>query len=85
MGQFSLMHWLVVILILMLFFGPSKIEGLGKSLGRAIRGFKDGMNEIDTEAKEVTENKEKLQSTTNTMSESKAATPTEHDTKKNQT
>lgn len=60
MGQFSLIHWLVVILILMLFFGPSKIEGLGKSLGRAIRGFKDGMNEIDTEAKEVTESKEQL-------------------------
>lgn len=60
MGQFSLIHWLVVILILMLFFGPSKIEGLGKSLGRAIRGFKDGMNEIETSAQEVTENPEQL-------------------------
>lgn len=85
MGQFSLMHWLVVILILMLFFGPSKIEGLGKSLGRAIRGFKDGMNEIETEAKEVTENKDKLQSTQNAMSESKAETHNEHETKKNKT
>lgn len=85
MGQFSLMHWLVVILILMLFFGPSKIEGLGKSLGRAIRGFKDGMNEIDTEAKEVTEDKDKLQSTQNAMSESKAETQTEHDTKNTKT
>jgi len=62
MGQFSLIHWLVVILILMLFFGPSKIEGLGKSLGRAIRGFKDGVNEIETSAKEVTDDNEKLTS-----------------------
>lgn len=61
MGQFSLIHWLVVILILMLFFGPSKIEGLGKSLGRAIRGFKDGVNEIDAQAKEVTESTDQLQ------------------------
>jgi sec-independent protein translocase protein TatA len=62
MGQFSLIHWLVVILILMLFFGPNKIESLGKSLGRAIRGFKDGMNEIETSAKEVTEDTQKLTS-----------------------
>lgn len=62
MGQFSLIHWLVVIVILMLFFGPSKIEGIGKSLGRAIRGFKDGMNEIETSAKEVPEDTEKLTS-----------------------
>lgn len=52
-GQFSLIHWLVIILILMLLFGPNKIESLGRSLGRAIRGFKEGMNEIDTTAQEV--------------------------------
>lgn len=55
-GQFSLIHWLVVILILMLLFGPSKIESLGRSLGRAIRGFKEGMNEIDATAQDVTSN-----------------------------
>jgi sec-independent protein translocase protein TatA len=52
-GQFSLIHWLVVILILMLLFGPNKIESLGRSLGRAIRGFKEGMNEIDTPAQDL--------------------------------
>jgi sec-independent protein translocase protein TatA len=66
MGQFSLIHWLVVILILMLFFGPSKIEGLGKSLGRAIRGFKDGMNEVETSAQDVTETQQLTQETNQT-------------------
>lgn len=58
----SLMHWLIVLVIVMLLFGPSKIEGLGKSLGRAIRGFKDGMNEIETNAKPVQDSAKELNS-----------------------
>lgn len=53
MGEFSVMHWLVIGVIALLFFGPSRVEGLGKSLGRSIRGFKEGMNEIDAEVKPV--------------------------------
>jgi sec-independent protein translocase protein TatA len=34
----------VILVILILFFGPSRIEKLGPSLGRAIRGFKKGLN-----------------------------------------
>lgn len=45
MGEFSLMHWLVFGLILMLLFGPSRLPQLGQSLGQAIRGFKKSMNE----------------------------------------
>lgn len=55
MGEFSITHLLIFAFIALLFFGPSRIEGLGKSLGRSIRGFKDGMNEIDAEAKPVKE------------------------------
>ncbi|MFN7729214.1 MAG: twin-arginine translocase TatA/TatE family subunit [Bdellovibrio sp.] len=55
MGEFSIWHWLVIAFIALLFFGPSRVEGLGKSLGRSIRGFKDGMNEIDAEAKPAPE------------------------------
>ena len=39
---------LVVLVIVMLLFGPSKLPGLGKALGEAIRGFKDGMHTDDS-------------------------------------
>lgn len=53
MGEFSLIHWLVIILILLLFFGPNKLPQLGQGLGRAIRGFKEGLNEINAEARDL--------------------------------
>lgn len=54
MGEFSLPHLLVLVLVLLLFFGPSKLPALGQSLGKAIRGFKEGMNEMNANAKDVT-------------------------------
>lgn len=53
MGEFSITHLLLFGFIALLFFGPSRLEGLGKSLGRSIRGFKEGLNEIDAEVKPV--------------------------------
>ncbi len=50
MGEFSLTHLLIVALILLVFFGPSRLPKLGKSLGEAIRGFKEGMNEAEKAA-----------------------------------
>lgn len=38
---------LLVLGIVLLLFGPSKLPGLGKSLGEAIRGFKKGMTDSD--------------------------------------
>ena len=60
MGEFSFTHILLFVAILMLFFGSSKIEGIGKSLGRSIRGFKECMSEIDTEAKPVQDARKEL-------------------------
>lgn len=54
MGEFSISHMLILAVILLVFFGPSKIPQFGQSLGKAIRGFKQGLNEIDTDAKDVT-------------------------------
>ena len=45
MGSFSIWHWLVVLLIVMLIFGTKKLRNMGADLGGAVRGFKDGMRE----------------------------------------
>ncbi len=45
MGGLSLIHWLIIVVIVLLFMGPSKLPQLGKSLGEAIRGFKKGLSE----------------------------------------
>lgn len=58
MGEFSLAHMLILALILLIFFGPSRLPALGQSLGKAIRGFKEGLNEIDVDAKDVGPQKE---------------------------
>lgn len=43
------MHVLLLVVVILVFFGPSRLPGLGKSVGEAIRGFKKGMDgdEID--------------------------------------
>ncbi|MFI5166324.1 MAG: twin-arginine translocase TatA/TatE family subunit [Thermoanaerobaculales bacterium] len=43
-GAFSPMHWLVVLAIALLIFGPKRLPEVGKGLGTAIRGFKDGLS-----------------------------------------
>lgn len=53
MGEFSLSHILILTVIFLIFFGPSRLPALGQSLGKAIRGFKEGLNEINIEAKDV--------------------------------
>lgn len=53
MGEFSIAHLLILTLILLIFFGPSRLPALGQSIGKAIKGFKQGLSEIDTEAKDV--------------------------------
>lgn len=41
----SVWHLIIVLVIVLLFFGPSRLGELGKSFGQAIRGFKKGLNE----------------------------------------
>lgn len=45
MGGMSIWHMMILLIIVLLVFGPSRLGDLGKSLGQAIRGFKKGMNE----------------------------------------
>ena len=45
MGSFSIWHWLIVLVIVMLIFGTKKLRNIGTDLGGAVKGFKDGMKE----------------------------------------
>jgi sec-independent protein translocase protein TatA len=47
MGSFSIWHWLVVLVIVMLVFGTKKIGNIGADLGKAVKGFKDGVKGED--------------------------------------
>ncbi len=49
MGEFSISHVLILTVILLVFFGPSRLPALGQSIGKAIRGFKDGLNETQNQ------------------------------------
>ncbi|OFZ29670.1 MAG: preprotein translocase subunit TatA [Bdellovibrionales bacterium RIFCSPHIGHO2_01_FULL_40_29] len=53
MGEFSIAHLLILTVILLIFFGPSRLPALGQSIGKAIKGFKQGLSEIDAEVKDV--------------------------------
>ena len=45
MGSFSIWHWLIVLLIVVIVFGTKKLKNMGGDLGGAVKGFKDGMKD----------------------------------------
>ena len=52
MGSFSIWHWLIVLLIVVMVFGTKKLINLGSDLGGAVKGFKDGVKDGGTPAEE---------------------------------
>jgi sec-independent protein translocase protein TatA len=64
MGTFSIWHWIVVLIIVLLIFGTKKLRNMGSDLGGAIKNFKESMKEgaestepesgKDTESKKIT-------------------------------
>jgi sec-independent protein translocase protein TatA len=47
MGSFSIWHWLIVLLVVLLIFGTKKLRNIGSDLGGAVRGFKEGMKSTE--------------------------------------
>ncbi|MED5619555.1 Sec-independent protein translocase subunit TatA [Ideonella sp. BN130291] len=43
MGSFSIWHWLIVLLVVVLIFGTKKLKNIGSDLGGAVHGFKEGV------------------------------------------
>lgn len=48
MGSFSIWHWLIVLVVVLLVFGTKKLRGAGRDLGEAVKGFKKGIHDDDT-------------------------------------
>ncbi len=54
MGGFSIWHWLIVLLVVVLLFGTKKLRNVGSDLGSAIRSFRKGLQEDEsTEKKQI--------------------------------
>lgn len=43
MGSMSIWHWLILLVVVMLVFGTKKLGNIGSDLGKAVKGFKDGV------------------------------------------
>ena len=54
MGSFSIWHWLIVLLIVVMVFGTKKLKNMGSDLGGAVKGFKDGMKDGSASADDKT-------------------------------
>ncbi|MDZ7894926.1 MAG: twin-arginine translocase TatA/TatE family subunit [Sphingobium sp.] len=51
MGSFSLMHWVIVLLVIMLLFGGGRISGMMGDVAKGIKSFKKGLEDDDDEPK----------------------------------
>ncbi|CAH0252511.1 Sec-independent protein translocase protein TatA [Massilia sp. Bi118] len=49
MGSFSIWHWLIVLVVVVLVFGTGKLKNAGSDLGKAVKGFKDGVKGSEEE------------------------------------
>jgi sec-independent protein translocase protein TatA len=67
MGSFSIWHWLIVLVIVVLVFGTKKLKNLGGDLGGAVKGFKDGMKDGGTTSAEKTAVEDQTQADKNTI------------------
>jgi sec-independent protein translocase protein TatA len=55
MGSFSIWHWLIVLVIVLLIFGTKKLRNIGADLGGAVKGFKDGVKGGEEDKKPAAE------------------------------
>lgn len=58
MGSFSIWHWLIVLVIVLLVFGTKKLRNMGGDLGGAVKNFKEAMSEEKNKPSELPRNEE---------------------------
>ena len=49
MGSFSITHWLILLVVVVVVFGTAKLKNAGKDLGGAVKGFKEAVKDEETE------------------------------------
>ncbi|WP_201617803.1 Sec-independent protein translocase subunit TatA [Psychrobacter urativorans] len=49
MGSFSITHWLILLVVVVVVFGTSKLKNAGKDLGGAVKGFKEAVKDENAE------------------------------------
>jgi sec-independent protein translocase protein TatA len=59
MGTFSLWHWIIVLVVVLLIFGTKRLRGAGRDLGEAVKGFKKGISDDDKPAGELSDQSRK--------------------------
>jgi len=69
MGSFSIWHWVLVLVVVLLVFGTKRLRGAGRDLGEAIKGFKKGVSEADTPQAELSDQSRSSESAGQTQSQ----------------
>ena len=64
MGSFSIWHWVIVLVVVVLVFGTKKLGNIGGDLGKAVKGFKDGVKVNEEEGAKKAELNDKQDSST---------------------
>jgi sec-independent protein translocase protein TatA len=49
MGAMSIGHWLIVLVVVLLLFGPKRLGDVGKGLGQGLKGLREGLTNKDPE------------------------------------
>ena len=58
-GLLQPMHLIIILIVVLIIFGPGKLPEVGGAIGKAIRGFKQAMNEPEKKSSEETKKIEK--------------------------
>jgi sec-independent protein translocase protein TatA len=72
MGSFSIWHWLIVLLVVVLVFGTKKLRNIGSDLGGAVKGFKEGMKAGEESARQLTDGAQIVDGEATSRTQSKA-------------
>lgn len=71
MGAFSIWHWIVVLAIILLIFGPGRLGNLGRDLGKSIKEFKSAMNDKDITPEKIEDHSTQTTTTVNQADKNK--------------